>query len=463
MSVLKGISGSSGGGGSGVTSINGIVGAVGLVAGTNISLTPSGNNITIASSGGGGGSPGGNANDVQINNGSGGFSGDDGFSYDGTTVSVPNLSVNGFSILLDGPTGNIQALGIGGIGGGSLALTSSIEGASQTISDLQELDTNVIMCTNTVFLGGISGSNILDDGAGNVVWANLSSFILTDNGGNQITLDDGSGNMFVQNVLEVGGNIAGDADITATGGISAGTGFFTGSNGFTSAGDITASTITLSGEIKAGASTNSAASINMPTGNAPTSPVDGDEWYDNIQKTKTDFIDGIKQARSTTIFTGTGNAALSGTSAGTLFPVGTGTLTLPANFFVVGKKIRITGSGVFTSAASPGNLTLNPKLGSVGLTSSPVVGNLLSSASNKEFNFDYTITCRSTGGLGSFMISGKFEYAAAAATPGYIGLNNGTTNIGINTTISSTLDFQGQFGSTGNTMTTLDLTVEVLN
>lgn len=39
--------------GSGVTSVNGLVGAVTLAAGTNISLTPSGNTITIAATGGG--------------------------------------------------------------------------------------------------------------------------------------------------------------------------------------------------------------------------------------------------------------------------------------------------------------------------------------------------------------------------------------------------------------------------
>jgi hypothetical protein len=42
-----------GGGGGGVTSLNGLTGAVVLAAGTNITLTPSGNTITIASSGGG--------------------------------------------------------------------------------------------------------------------------------------------------------------------------------------------------------------------------------------------------------------------------------------------------------------------------------------------------------------------------------------------------------------------------
>lgn len=42
------------GGGSGVTSLNGLTGALTLVAGANITITPLGSNITIASTAGGG-------------------------------------------------------------------------------------------------------------------------------------------------------------------------------------------------------------------------------------------------------------------------------------------------------------------------------------------------------------------------------------------------------------------------
>lgn len=46
----------SGGGGGGVTSLNTLTGGLTLVAGSNVTITPSGTNITIASTGGGGGS-----------------------------------------------------------------------------------------------------------------------------------------------------------------------------------------------------------------------------------------------------------------------------------------------------------------------------------------------------------------------------------------------------------------------
>lgn len=47
----------SGGGGAGVSSLNGETGAVNLVQGANITITPTGQNITIAASGGSGSIP----------------------------------------------------------------------------------------------------------------------------------------------------------------------------------------------------------------------------------------------------------------------------------------------------------------------------------------------------------------------------------------------------------------------
>lgn len=67
-----------------VQSINGLVGAVTLAAGSNITITPSGNTLTIASTGGVT-PPGGTSGQVQYNN-AGAF---DGFgSWNGTTLAI---------------------------------------------------------------------------------------------------------------------------------------------------------------------------------------------------------------------------------------------------------------------------------------------------------------------------------------------------------------------------------------
>lgn len=67
-----------------VASLNGLTGDVVLAAGTNITLTPAGNIITIASTGGGGGTPGGSNTQVQFND-SGAFGGDSAFAWNKTT------------------------------------------------------------------------------------------------------------------------------------------------------------------------------------------------------------------------------------------------------------------------------------------------------------------------------------------------------------------------------------------
>lgn len=75
-----------------------------LVAGSNITITQNnigGNEtITIASTGGSGGSPGGAVGDIQRNNGSGGFAGSSAMNFDGTST----LTLNG------GGAGNFQLL-----------------------------------------------------------------------------------------------------------------------------------------------------------------------------------------------------------------------------------------------------------------------------------------------------------------------------------------------------------------
>jgi len=87
------------------TFINGLSGTVGLLAGSNITLTPSGNNITIASAGGGGGgSPGGSNTQVQINQ-SGSFGTDPFFTDNAATHNVLTRQLNNIPYVSQYQTG----------------------------------------------------------------------------------------------------------------------------------------------------------------------------------------------------------------------------------------------------------------------------------------------------------------------------------------------------------------------
>jgi hypothetical protein len=91
----------------GVASLNGLVGAVTISAGANITLTPSGNNIAISSTGGGGGTPGGTNSELQYN-AFGFFAGAAGLQTDGTSLSIkgpsPWRDVRAFGAVGNGTT-----------------------------------------------------------------------------------------------------------------------------------------------------------------------------------------------------------------------------------------------------------------------------------------------------------------------------------------------------------------------
>lgn len=103
------ISATGGGGSAGVSSVNNVTGAVNLVAGSNVSITPSGQNITIAATGGGSGG----VSDVIVNKGtpltgSVGFLNGDGINM---TASGNNITVNNTGVSSLGVTGGTSITG----------------------------------------------------------------------------------------------------------------------------------------------------------------------------------------------------------------------------------------------------------------------------------------------------------------------------------------------------------------
>lgn len=103
------ISATGGGGSAGVSSVNNVTGAVNLVAGSNVSITPSGQNITIAATGGG--SAG--VSDVIVNKGtpltgSVGFLNGDGINM---TASGNNITVNNTGVSSLGVKGGTSITG----------------------------------------------------------------------------------------------------------------------------------------------------------------------------------------------------------------------------------------------------------------------------------------------------------------------------------------------------------------
>lgn len=165
----------------------------------------------------------------------------------------------------------------------------------------------------------------------------------------------------------------------------------------------------------------------------------------------------FSQTSSKTVTNSTTETSIIGT--------GIGTMTLPANFWTVGRIVRINFAGIFSTAAIPGNLTIKIKLGSVVIASG-IISNIISNAANASFNGIGKITCRSTGSSGTVVINGILMYSAGNLLPyNSLDLNNAGATSTIDTTASQLFDITDTFAtaSTSNIITCTDGLLESLN
>lgn len=106
------ISATGGGGSAGVSSVNNVTGAVNLVAGSNVSITPSGQNITIAATGGGSAGVSG----ISVNSGA------------PITGSVGLLNGNGINMSASGKNITVNNTGVSSLGvTGGTSITGDVK------------------------------------------------------------------------------------------------------------------------------------------------------------------------------------------------------------------------------------------------------------------------------------------------------------------------------------------------
>lgn len=196
------------------------------------------------------------------------------------------------------------------------------------------------------------------------------------------------------------------------------------------------------------------------------STTEGDMWADSTQKTASGFIDGIQQQMSGVIFTQTADKSVTNTvTETTIVGTGVGGLTLPANFFVAGKTIRITMSGVYSTVAVTGDtVTIKIKYGSTVLASKATTA-LVTGGTNLAWFSDALITCRSTGSSGTVQVSGGVRYQIAGSAIVEDELNNGAATTTLNTTTSNLLDVTvtHSAANAANSVKSLVASFEVLN
>jgi hypothetical protein len=272
--------------------------------------------------------------------------------------------------------------------------------------------------------------------------------------------DPGSGNM---QAITYRGNSGGltEATYTVAGDLDTGIWFpSSGSVAITNDGtlgfSVTTTAVTAYRQLLTQASTTAAASLRAPHGTAPTSPVNGDIWT-----TTAGFFVQVNGATvgpisSTILFSQTQTVTVTGTTPGTLLGTGIGSVTIPANYFVAGKKIRIAAT---LETARPANSFI----GTFTLTFGSWTATIASSSTNGTrpvvLVADFTVkTTGVTGTLAGHLtcIIGPGGGGAATNTNVY------SSTVTFDTTAATTLTLVGSTNQANATTTCYALTIESL-
>jgi len=212
------------------------------------------------------------------------------------------------------------------------------------------------------------------------------------------------------------------------------------------------------------AATTAISSYRITTGVKPTNPVDGDTWYDSTQKCDAYWRDGILQYSVTTLFEQTNSVTIANDNTEkTLLGTGIGGLTLPANFFVPGKKFRIHMRGIIRDTAAPtGRLRMLLGATVITDTGAQALGVI---AADDSWELTGTIVCRTTGAPGTVVGSFDFYYHNAGGVGATTEIDVNPAVVNLTTTGALTLDvlWTWSAANANNSITCLLATVEVMS
>jgi len=172
----------------------------------------------------------------------------------------------------------------------------------------------------------------------------------------------------------------------------------------------------------------------------------GNNWMDSTQQSLMTAVGTaaapVVACHSMALYSHT--AATTGSSAGNncLSQSGVGTLTIPANFLVPGKTIRLTASGVYSSPASTSGI-ISLELG--GVATSITIPGLGSNATNLPWTLTALFTCRTNGATGTIWPHG------------------GTVAVTLNTTVANAVQLVYTSWVSGDSCTVEFALLEVLN
>lgn len=175
----------------------------------------------------------------------------------------------------------------------------------------------------------------------------------------------------------------------------------------------------------------------------------GDNWFNEEIGAFQHWDGSIVITSGIFSFSQTADKTVTDTSSETtILGTGIGSLTLPANFFSIGKLLRFHIHGYHSSVSDP-NITIKVKLGATELMSATVASG---NGTNDGFDIEGEIVCRTIGASGTVVAAGSYnELHSGGASVG----TAKTTATTIDTTSALTFDVTIQWGvaSASNSMT----------
>ena len=169
----------------------------------------------------------------------------------------------------------------------------------------------------------------------------------------------------------------------------------------------------------------------------------------------------IREALVGCIYTQTATATVGGTLTETsMIGTGVGTITIPANTLVAGKTLKIFACGYYSTYSSANNMTLRFKIGGTTVLNTGSIAPA-NSIVQKYWESYIIVTCTAAN---TVWAEGLFT-TLDATTPYHFSMVNTTTTTVDTTTLPQLLGLTMQWGgnNAANTITTTNLTVEILN
>lgn len=166
-----------------------------------------------------------------------------------------------------------------------------------------------------------------------------------------------------------------------------------------------------------------------------------------------------------------GTALASSTTATSLIPAAA-KFTLPANFFSIGRVLKVTASGRISTTTGPPTFTFDVRLGSVVVFNAGAV-TTVASVTNKTWLLEVLLTCRAIGAATSANLMGSGRFTSSAV----VGSTGGAANsavlpdsapavgTGFDSTAAQVVDLFGTWSasSASNTITLHQFVLESLN